>query len=73
MFYEDTEDDSEGFGEAAYERVQCPWCWQFMDIFVESDLHGEWVQDCEVCCRPWVIRVNRTEGEKWISVDRGNQ
>jgi len=28
-----------------------------VEIFVEPDVAGTFVQDCEVCCRPWTVRV----------------
>ena len=37
--------------------VACPTCGETVQIFLESDLRGEMVQDCEVCCHPWRVRV----------------
>ncbi|MEX2049597.1 MAG: CPXCG motif-containing cysteine-rich protein [Gemmatimonadota bacterium] len=39
--------------------VTCPYCGETVEVLL--DLGGgpvqEYVEDCEVCCRPWVVRV----------------
>jgi hypothetical protein len=35
-------------------------------------VHGTFVQDCEVCCNPWRVRVQREDGERYVSVDRAD-
>ena len=50
--------------------VQCPWCGEFTEIMVEADVTDVFVQDCEVCCRPWEIQVSVHAGEKSITVRR---
>ena len=45
------------------------------NIFVEPDVHGSFVQDCEVCCNPWLVRVEAGEdedGERVVSVGRAD-
>lgn len=37
--------------------VTCPYCGEESEIVVEPDLRGTFVQDCEVCCNPWLVRV----------------
>ncbi|OFW21575.1 MAG: hypothetical protein A3H97_12785 [Acidobacteria bacterium RIFCSPLOWO2_02_FULL_65_29] len=37
--------------------VVCPYCGEQMEIYVEPDVKGSFVQDCEVCCNPWRVRV----------------
>src|SRR5690349_19776678 len=39
-------------------RVTCPYCGERVEVFVESDVHGSFIQDCEVCCNPWTVRVS---------------
>jgi hypothetical protein len=39
-----------------------------MEIGVEADLAGAYVQDCEVCCRPWAVTVSR-DADGDLSVD----
>ena len=55
--------------------VTCPYCGEEVEIFVEPDVHGSFVQDCEVCCNPWLVRVEREpvgEGERYVSVSRAD-
>jgi DNA replicative helicase MCM subunit Mcm2 (Cdc46/Mcm family) len=37
--------------------VVCPYCGEEVEISVDPDESGSFVQDCEVCCNPWRIRV----------------
>ena len=49
--------------------VSCPYCGEEGEIFVERDVHGTFVQDCEVCCNPWLVRV--IQGEAGDDEDAG--
>ncbi|PYR55448.1 MAG: CPXCG motif-containing cysteine-rich protein [Acidobacteria bacterium] len=40
--------------------VTCPYCGEQVEIYVEPDTRGSFVQDCEVCCNPWRVSVSRT-------------
>jgi len=51
--------------------VTCPYCGEEVEIFVEPDVHGSFVQDCEVCCNPWLVRVERGEGGEEGEADGG--
>lgn len=38
--------------------VQCPYCWEMLDVSVDPSVQEqEYVEDCQVCCRPIVIHV----------------
>ena len=37
--------------------VVCPYCGEQVEIYVEPDVKGSFVQDCEVCCNSWRVRV----------------
>ena len=54
--------------------VTCPYCGGTVEIFVEPDVHGSFVQDCEVCCNPWLVRSGGgdTEDERVVSVGRAD-
>lgn len=52
--------------------VQCPYCGEFVEIYLELDVRGSFVQDCEVCCNPWRIRVTREDGERRVDVARAD-
>ncbi len=33
--------------------VQCPYCWERFTLLVDGSVEDqEYVEDCEVCCRP---------------------
>ncbi len=56
------------FGEVT--RVQCPYCFEWVEIQIEPDLSGEMVFDCEVCCRPWAVHITWDGGQPRVVVRR---
>lgn len=52
--------------------VTCPYCGEDSDIYIEPDVTGSLVQDCEVCCNPWRIRVFREGRERYVDVGRAD-
>lgn len=42
-------------------RVTCPYCNERVEIYLEPDIEGSLIQDCEVCCNPWQIYVTHAE------------
>ena len=41
--------------------VQCPYCWEKISLLVDTSIEmQEYVEDCEVCCRPidFVVEVD---------------
>ncbi len=52
--------------------VTCPFCGEPGEIYVEPDVRGQFVQDCEVCCNPWLVRVTRDGRERVVEVSRGD-
>ncbi len=52
--------------------ITCPYCGEEVEIHFEADVAGTLVQDCEVCCNPWLVRVSATGGERGISVSRAD-
>jgi hypothetical protein len=54
------------------ERVTCPYCGESVALVLESDVAGEFVQDCEVCCNPWRVKVRRRGARRTIDVSRGD-
>jgi Cysteine-rich CPXCG len=52
--------------------VTCPYCGEEMEIYLEPDIIGTLVQDCEVCCRPWQLRVFRDLDGRYVDVMRGD-
>jgi hypothetical protein len=53
-------------------NIQCPFCWEVIEITVDcSVMSQEYVEDCEVCCRPIVMTVElSTEGMPDVKVAR---
>lgn len=40
-------------------QIQCPYCFEVLTVWLDPMSRGEMVRDCEVCCRPWLLRVER--------------
>lgn len=44
--------------------IQCPYCWQEIEIAVDTSAGSqEYVEDCQVCCRPMIVRISVEDGE----------
>ena len=52
--------------------VTCPYCGEEVEIFIEPDVSGSFVQDCEVCCNPWTVRVSGSGDDRWLDVGRAD-
>jgi ribosomal protein S27E len=52
--------------------VTCPYCGEQAEIYIEADVRGQFVQDCEVCCNPWLVRVTGGSGERWVEILKGD-
>jgi hypothetical protein len=52
--------------------VMCPYCGETSEVWIEADVHGSFVQDCSVCCNPWVVRVVAQGGERDVTVTRAD-
>ena len=52
--------------------VTCPYCGEEVEIYVEPDLKGSFVQDCEVCCSPWRVRVSHDGEHRYVEVARAD-
>jgi hypothetical protein len=52
--------------------VNCPYCGEDVEIYIEPDVQGTFVQDCEVCCNPWRVQVIRDADERYVSVGRAD-
>ena len=53
-----------GDGDAETEAfVECPYCGESVTIALDpgSGVAQEYVEDCQVCCRPWTVTVNYAE------------
>ena len=52
--------------------VTCPYCGEDVEIYVEPDVRGTFVQDCEVCCSPWRVRVRGSGDRRSVDVSRAD-
>ena len=52
--------------------VTCPYCGEGIEIYLESDMTGTFVQDCEVCCNPWRVRIVGSGEERDVEVGRAD-
>lgn len=52
-------------------ELACPWCFELQELWVDPETEGSFVQDCDVCCRPWQVTVSRDEqGQLAVDVSR---
>ena len=52
-------------------EVQCPWCGEWMTLWIAMDEVGTMTVDCEVCCRPWSVSIQRDfDGRPNVTVGR---
>jgi hypothetical protein len=52
--------------------VTCPYCGQEVEIYLEPDVEGSFVQDCEICCNPWRVGVSGRGADRDIDVVRAD-
>lgn len=44
--------------EPAFVSIDCPWCGERFDTLADGSAgDAEYVEDCQVCCRPVVLRL----------------
>ena len=53
-------------------QIACPFCGEHVEIYIEPDVTGTLVMDCEVCCRPWQVQVTLDEEYRYVEVTRGD-
>jgi hypothetical protein len=56
---DDDDDDNTEDTVDTEATVLCPYCGELNDISLDpaGGRHQEYVEDCQVCCRPWRVRV----------------
>ncbi len=52
--------------------VTCPYCGEQVEIYLEPDVTGTFVQDCEVCCNPWRVRVSGSDEDRDVEIGRAD-
>jgi hypothetical protein len=49
--------------------LQCPYCWEEITLLVDGSIElQEYIEDCEVCCRP-IDFVVETDEQGQVKVD----
>lgn len=44
-------------------QISCPYCGELIRILVDpSELGDEYTEDCQVCCRPIIMRADPMDG-----------
>jgi hypothetical protein len=57
---DDVDEDDEFSAELAEATiVYCPYCGESVEMILDASggETQEYVEDCEVCCQPWAVRV----------------
>jgi prolyl-tRNA synthetase len=52
--------------------VTCPYCGEDVEIYIESDVAGSFIQDCEVCCNPWRVQVSGRGEDRDVHITRAD-
>ena len=51
-----------------FETIQCPYCGESIDLFVDDSVEEQqYIEDCQVCCRPIHVSV-RTDPEEGVTL-----
>ena len=65
-----------GEGDADTEAfVECPYCGEVNEISLDpgSGADQEYTEDCQVCCRAWLLHVRYgRDGKAEVEVERGD-
>ena len=52
-------------------QVSCPYCGEVVELLIDvgGGSSQSYVEDCEVCCRPWSVRVGlAADGRPTVTV-----
>jgi len=54
--------------------VSCPYCGENIDMIIDcSETEQDYIEDCQVCCRPINIFVSLEDGAVQIQVTHENE
>lgn len=49
--------------------ISCPYCGESMDVLIDvADLDEQYIEDCQVCCKPITFVVFGDEDELGVNV-----
>lgn len=50
------------------QMTQCPYCWESIELVIDHSVpEQEYIEDCEVCCRPIRLVVVVDDGEAYVT------
>ena len=53
--------------------VLCPYCGESVELLIDATLPSQqYVEDCEVCCRPMVVSIEASADEPVVNVTPEN-
>jgi hypothetical protein len=52
--------------------LTCPYCGEEVEIYLEPDVRGTLIQDCEVCCNPWQLRVSVDGDDRHVEITKAD-
>ena len=57
------------------QKVSCPYCGEWIEVLIDSSVESqEYIEDCQVCCRPIVFRVEvAMNGEASVQLYREDE
>jgi cysteine-rich CPXCG protein len=58
-----------------FESIQCPYCGESIELFIDDSVeHQQYVEDCQVCCRPINVSVTAdADGGASVTVRAENE
>ena len=61
--------------ELSEQPISCPYCGEIITILVDDSLpEQEYVEDCQVCCRPIVVQVSvDMDGDATVTATAENE
>jgi hypothetical protein len=61
--------------QIATEKIQCPYCGETIEVLIDcSIVQQEYIEDCQVCCRPIDFSVSiDQDGDPCIVVSHENE
>lgn len=56
-------------------KILCPYCGEINEIYIDysGGTVQSYVEDCQICCRPWNVRVEIFEEEPVVNVTRSDE
>lgn len=49
--------------------IDCPYCGETVELALDPESEGRMVEDCEVCCNPWLLTVRWVGGVPEVEVE----